>query len=71
MPEDFPTRLRGLREKQGKSRRVVSELCGLHPEAVRRYERGESQPTLESLAALADYFHVSIDYLIGRAAGAE
>ncbi|MEH2935598.1 helix-turn-helix transcriptional regulator [Acutalibacter sp. JLR.KK004] len=69
MPEDFPTRLCGLREKQGKSRRVVSELCGLHPEAVRRYERGESQPTLESLAALADYFHVSVDYLIGRAAG--
>lgn len=69
MPEDFPTRLRGLREKQGKSRRVVSELCGLHPGAVRRYERGESQPTVESLAALADYFHVSVDYLIGRAAG--
>ncbi|WP_350339951.1 helix-turn-helix transcriptional regulator [Acutalibacter sp. JLR.KK004] len=34
-----------------------------------QYERGESQPTLESLAALADYFHVSVDYLIGRAAG--
>lgn len=69
MPGDFPTRLRELREKQRKSRRVVSELCGLHPNAVRRYELGESQPTLESLAALADYFHVSVDYLIGRAAG--
>lgn len=71
MPEDFPARLRKLREGQRKSRRVVSELCGLHPNAVRRYELGESRPTLESLAALADYFHVSVDYLIGRAAGAE
>lgn len=66
MPEGFPTRLRKLREGQRKSRRVISELCGLHPGAVRRYERREAQPTIESLAALADYFHVSVDYLIGR-----
>jgi len=66
MPEDFPTRLRTLREKEHKSQRVVSELCGLHPGAIRRYERRESQPSIESLAAIADYFQVSVDYLIGR-----
>lgn len=61
-------RLRALREAQRpiKSMAVVSELCGLGRSAVRRYERGERLPTLEALIALADYYHVSIDYLLGR-----
>ena len=31
-----------------------------------RYEQGERQPTLPVLIALADYFDVSLDYLVGR-----
>ena len=64
--KEFPHRLRELRERQNKSRRTISELCGLHPDAVRRYERGESKPDVESLEAIADYFKVSVDYLLGR-----
>lgn len=63
---EFPQRLRQMREQQRKSRRVVSELCGLPPDAVRRYERGEAKPSYDALIALADYFEVSIDYLTGR-----
>lgn len=66
MDSDFPQRLQKLREGQHKSRRVLSELCGLSPDAVRRYERGEAKPTMEALIAIADYFCVSIDYLVGR-----
>lgn len=62
----FQERLRKLREAQRKKRIVVSELCGLHPGAIRRYERGEAQPTLEALVKIADYFEVSLDYLVGR-----
>ena len=62
----FRERLRYLREKKRISRRVLSELCGLHSNAVRRYERGESEPTLHSLVALAEYFEVTVDYLVGR-----
>lgn len=62
----FSKRLRNLREQQRISRRVLSELCGLNPDAVRRYERGEMEPTMASLTALADYFEVSLDYLTGR-----
>ena len=54
----FPERLRRLRERKGISRRVLSELCGLPTDAVRRYERGEAYPTLPSLLALAEYFGV-------------
>lgn len=64
--EKFPDRLRELRERQRKSRITVSELCGLPPDAIRRYERGEAVPRMDALVAIADYFHVSIDYLVGR-----
>lgn len=64
--EVFRERLRGLREQQHRSRRVISELCGLPSTAVRKYERGEAIPTAGSLGKLADYFDVSMDYLWGR-----
>ena len=59
-------RLQQLRERKNISRIVLSELCGLHPDAIRRYERGEDKPNLESLVAIADFFGVTIDYLVGR-----
>lgn len=62
----FAKRLEELRTRQGRSRIAVSELCGLPPDAIRRYERGEALPNVESLIAIADYFCVSVDYLIGR-----
>ena len=66
MTSEFPKRLQQLREQEGKSRIVLSELCGLPSGAIRKYERGEVMPTAESLIAIADYFHVSTDYLLGR-----
>lgn len=62
----FRERLHYLRVRKGVSCKVVSELCGLASDAVRRYERGESEPTLHSLIALAEYFEVSVDYLVGK-----
>ena len=64
--DEFPKRLQKLRERDRKSRLVLSELCGLHPGAIARYERGEATPDVKSLMAIADYFHVSVDYLLGR-----
>lgn len=63
---EFRVRVRQLREKKGISRKVLSELCGLNSEAVRRYERGEAEPTMHSLVAIAEFFDVSLDYLVGR-----
>lgn len=66
MQEDFARRLRRLREQRRISRRVMSELCGLHHDAIRRYELGEAEPPVEALIAIAEFFEVSIDYLTGR-----
>lgn len=63
---DFPKRLQRLREREGRSRVVLSQLCGLPNGAIRKYERGEISPNIDSIIAIADYFHVSIDYLLGR-----
>lgn len=62
----FPRRLQRLREKQRISRMVLAELCGLSKNAVARYERGERQPTIDAVCALAEHFQVSVDYLLGR-----
>lgn len=32
----------------------------------RRYEKGGTEPTISTAARMADYFHVSLDYLAGR-----
>lgn len=66
MEDLFPQRLQRLREERRQSRIVVSELCGLPSDAVRRYERGEAKPSLDALLKLADYFEVSLDYITGR-----
>lgn len=65
--DEFPKRLQRLREEHRISRYVLSQRCGLHSDAIRRYERGEQGPDLPSLIAIADFFEVSLDYLTGRA----
>lgn len=62
----FRQRLRSMREQRRISRRVLSELCGLNASAVQRYERGENEPGMSALDAMADYFGCSVDYLMGR-----
>lgn len=63
---EFSVRLQKLREREGMSRLVLSQLCGLPDSSIRRYERGEIKPNVDSLIAIADYFRVSVDYLLGR-----
>lgn len=67
--ETFPKRLQRLREQRGVSRRVLSELCGLNDKAVVRFERGERKPSPDALCAMADYFGVTVDYLLCRTNG--
>ena len=63
---EFPKRLKKLRERQRRKQYIVSELCGLNRGTIRRYERGEMEPSRAALVAIADYFEVSVDYLLGR-----
>lgn len=62
---DFAKRLRALREnmKPVRSMTVTSQLMGLSPDALRKYERGDVEPKMSALKAIADYYGVSIDEL--------
>lgn len=63
---DFQSRLKALRKESNHSQTETSNAIGVTLKQVQRYERGESEPTLSKLIALADYFDVSLDYLVGR-----
>jgi len=45
----------------------VAEATGIDQKTLSNYETGKTQPDAKALIALADFFHVSIDYLLGRA----
>lgn len=62
----LPERLKKLRERKRLKQYALSVRCGLHPDAVRRYETGESNPMPDALISIADELGVSTDYLLGR-----
>lgn len=59
-------RLRELRGEKGLTLIDVSSFLGLTPQVLSRYERGDREPDLNTLIMLANYYGVSIDYLLGR-----
>lgn len=63
---DFPARLRKLRERERMDRKKLGECCGLSKATISKYERGDREPTASSLEKIADFFGVTTDYLLGR-----
>ena len=59
-------RLRDLREDADLSQKQVATLLGIQQTVYSRYERGFQTIPLEHLLTLADFYHVSTDYLLGR-----
>lgn len=57
-------RIKELSTKQGKSLQRVSEELGFGVNYL--YQLKNQQPTAEKLTLIADYFNVSVDYLLGR-----
>lgn len=55
-----------LRKNAHKTQLQMSTVAGVSPQVYSHYETGRVIPPLESLAKLADFFHCSIDYLVGR-----
>ncbi|MDF8373622.1 helix-turn-helix domain-containing protein [Weissella paramesenteroides] len=59
-------RLKELREAKGLSQRQLANELGMVHQTYSNYERGEREPRIDVLIKLADYFDVSVDYLIGH-----
>lgn len=59
-------RLKALRASEGLSQKAVADAIHIDERNYRRYENGETDPSVTNAAMIADYFGVSIDYLVGR-----
>ena len=59
-------RLKELRTKHRISQVKLAMDLNMNQNSISRYENGEREADYETLIALADYFNVSVDYLLGR-----
>jgi transcriptional regulator with XRE-family HTH domain len=64
--ENLSTRIVQLRKAAALKQSDVGNAVGLSLSAISDMERGKAQTTVKTLIALADFFNVSIDYLLGR-----
>ena len=65
--EVFDTfRLKILREQRHLSQVFLGMELGMSQNTISRYETGAREADYDTLIAFADYFQVSIDYLLGR-----
>ena len=59
-------RLKELRTHSNLSQQKMADVLGISRSAVAMWETGGSEPDNRTLEKIADYFNVSIDYLLGR-----
>ncbi|MBQ7412293.1 MAG: helix-turn-helix transcriptional regulator [Clostridia bacterium] len=59
-------RLKELRKSRGISQQRLAIELNTTQNTISRYETGEREADYATLIAIADYFNVSIDYLLGR-----
>ena len=64
--EIFSVRLKELRNEKGKKQSDMAEFLKCTVSHYQKVEYGKVNLPSLSLAALADYFEVSMDYLLGR-----
>ena len=63
--DGFGDRLRKLRKDRDITQGQLAEVIGVVPSAVGKYERiPQSYPSVDALIKIADYFDVSVDYLL-------
>lgn len=66
MSQEFKDRLKLLRKEKGLTQEELSRTIDIPDSTIRRYETEGNVPKRERLEIIADFFDVSIDYLIGR-----
>lgn len=64
---DFATRLRELRNNRGLRQKDLARALGMAQTTIANYEQKSRFPDEQTLGRIADYFDVSLDYLLGRA----
>lgn len=60
----FSTRLKALRKEKGRTQQNLADLLNVRRSTYGEYERGKILPPMDKMKVLADYFDVTVDYLI-------
>ena len=60
------SRVRDLREDRDLTQRDIAQMLNMQLTVYQRYERGERELPLWAAIRLADFYHVTLDYLVGR-----
>lgn len=63
---NFCERLNELKTAKNILQKDIPKNTNISLRAYQYYERGEREPNMSALIAIADYFDVSLDYLVGR-----
>lgn len=63
---NLATQFKKIRVAQNLTQKQVADGIGVAEQAYQRYEYGRTVPSALILISLADYFDVSLDYLVGR-----
>ncbi len=58
--------LKKLRNQFGISQQQLADVIAVSQQSVNKYENHSVEPDIETLIKMADFFHVTVDYLIGR-----
>ena len=59
-------RLRDLREDADKAQKEIAAVLGIDQRTYSNYETGKREIPVHHLIALADYYEVSVDFILGR-----
>ena len=59
-------RLCALRNERDLTQLLAAEGMGIAFSTYRRYEKNEREPTASVLVQMADFYDVTLDYLVGR-----
>lgn len=59
-------RIKGLREDNDMNQTDLALILNISQRAYSHYERGDREIPLKILISIADYYNVSVDYLLGR-----
>ena len=62
---NYKLRIRDLREDHDKTQQNIADLLGTTQTMYARYERGASELPVRHLIRLAQYYHVSMEYIVG------
>lgn len=60
----FGKKLKMLRKKNGLTQLCLAKKLGISPSAVGMYEQGRREPEYKMLIKIAEFFNVSVDYLV-------